>query len=79
MIDVLDIIKKISDKKKDDGKFPNYAMFPDVMSEVTNQVKAEINRLIKEKNIKYYNTINSFGFEVTETLIEDEDKSRSNG
>ena len=66
MIDVYDIITKISAKYKEEGKAPCFPLFSDIQAEVTKQVKQEINSLIMAKKLKYHETINSFSFEVLE-------------
>lgn len=72
MIDVLEVIKAISTKNKENRKFPSYANFADIQSEVTNQLKKEINALILAKKIKHHETINSFSFEVLEQINKNE-------
>ena len=66
MIDVFDIISKISAKKIEEGHSPEYALFSEICMEVTNQLKKEINRLIVAKKIRHHQTLNSFSFEVLE-------------
>ena len=64
MIDVLDIIRKISEQKKESKVAPDYALFNEVQNEVTKELKQEINRLITDKKLKFHRTINSFAFEI---------------
>jgi len=66
MIDVLEIIRKISEQKKESKVAPDYALFNEVQNEVTKELKQEINRLITDKKLKFHHTLNSFSFEVVE-------------
>lgn len=66
MIDVYEIIKEISAKNKEKCKAPDYATFGDIQTEVTRQLKQEINNLITAKKVRHHRTLNSFSFEVLE-------------
>ena len=66
MIDILDIIEKINAQKKDALKTPTSATLNEVMSEVTLQVKNEINQMVRERKIVYNKTLNSFSFKVAD-------------
>lgn len=69
MIDILDIIEKINAQKKDALKTPTFATLNEVMSEVTLQVKNEINQMVRERKIVYNKTLNSFSFKVADDII----------
>ena len=64
MIDVLEIIRKISEKKRIANVCPEYALFSEIQNDVTEELKNEINRLITEKKLAFHRTINSFSFEI---------------
>lgn len=70
MIDVKEIIRKISEQKKKDKVYPDYALFSEVQNEVTNEIKKEINRLITDKELIFHRTINSFSFEILDNKTE---------
>ena len=66
MIDIYEIIKEISAKNRENCKAPDYATFGDIQTEVTRQLKQEINNLIIANKIRHHRTLNSFSFEVLE-------------
>ena len=66
MIDILEIIKEISAKKREDKVEPTNAMWSDISQALTEKAKKEINQLITDKKLIFHRTINSFSFEVAE-------------
>ena len=61
--------KKINAQKKAALKTPTSATFNEVISEVTTQVKNEINQMVQERKIVYNKTLNSFSFKVADDII----------
>lgn len=69
MIDIYEIIKQINKQKADAHKVPISATFNEVMSEVTTQVKSEINQMVYDSKIVYNQTLNSFSFKATDDIL----------
>ena len=69
MIDIYKIIKQINKQKKAACKVPISATFNEVMSEITAQVKSEINQMVSENKIAYNRTLNSFSFKPTDDIF----------
>jgi len=67
MIDVQSIITSIEAGKKAKNLSPSYALFSEVMNEVSSQVKSELNQLVASGKVRWYETINSIGFETINT------------
>ena len=68
MIDIYEIIKQINEQKEDAHKAPASATFNEVMSEVTAQVKSEINQMVYDNKIVYNQTLNSFSFKAVDDI-----------
>ena len=59
---LLDQLKQIKSEKESKGLFPTHIMITEI--EMTEEVRAELNRLFKEDKIRKGQTINSHFIEV---------------
>ena len=71
---VLEIIKAVTDRKKEQKIYPNDALTIEISNYIKEKglkhswdaVKKELNRLVKEKAIIYRDTINYLSFKINE-------------
>ena len=64
MIDVIDIIKRLQQAKKDAGIAPTIVDMVHIQQEASHAVLEELRRLCKEGKIKYHQTLNGHAFSV---------------
>lgn len=76
MIDVLEIIREITDKKREDKIEPTNATWSEVSKAVEEKTKQEINQLITDKKLIFHKTLNSFSFGIAEN---DQHNQNNNG
>ena len=70
MIDIYAIVKQINEQKDEAYLNPRFALFSEVMGEVSKQAKNEINNLVGEGKLTYHKTINGVSFEVLGNINE---------
>lgn len=58
MIDLLTIISRLQQEKRDKHTVPDHIEFARLMNEVSKEVRAELNRLYKDGKIGINETIN---------------------
>ena len=62
----MDIIRNVEQEKTEKGLDPVHAMFlSDIMPAVKKLVKDTLNKLVKEKKISWFRTINDDAFKFT--------------
>lgn len=64
MIDVIAIIRAIQTKKVSAKVDPGYALFSEIMAEVSRQVKDELNKEVREGTLEFHNTLNDISFKI---------------
>ena len=64
--ELVDIIRNVEQEKTEKGLAPVHAMFlSDIMPAVKKLVKDTLNKLVKEKKISWFRTINDEAFKFT--------------
>ena len=63
MIDVYAIIKSINKQKKEACITPSYALYSEIMNDVSRQVKDEVNALYRDKKLTFNKTLNELSFD----------------
>lgn len=76
MIGVLEIIKEISERKREDKIEPTNATWSEISKAVEDKTKQEINQLITDKKLIFHKTLNSFSFGIAEN---DQQNKNNNG
>lgn len=76
MIGVLEIIKEISERKREDKIEPTNATWSEISKAVEDKTKQEINQLITDKKLIFHKTLNSFSFGIAEN---DQPNQNNNG
>lgn len=66
MIDLLTIISRLQQEKREKHIEPDHIEFARLMNEVSNEVRAELNRLYKDGKIGTTRTLNGTGVFVKE-------------
>lgn len=61
-METIEIIRKIQERKKEKKIVPDGATWVEIINEVANETKAELNTLVKEKKIKFNKTLNDIIF-----------------
>lgn len=64
MIDVIDIIKRLQQAKKDAGIEPHIVDIVELQQEASRAALEELRRLYKEGKIKYHETLNGHSFSI---------------
>lgn len=62
MIDLVDVVKAIEERKKAENIAPSHAMFSEIVAEVGNMVKPELRQLCQDGRLDWCETLNSFAF-----------------
>lgn len=61
MIDLLTIISRLQQEKRDNNTVPDHIEFARLMNEVSKEVRSELNRLYKDGKIGTTRTLNGTG------------------
>ena len=77
MIDVMSVIASIETEKKQRGIFPSYALMEEITNKVSMIVRDEINHGVVDGKLKWYQTINSLGFETLNNLEDGKDGNKN--
>lgn len=76
---ILDIIEEISEKKREQGIYPDSASYTEISSAIHKEVKKILNSLVKAKKVSWYRSLNDTNFKLgekkKEVVKEPEDKS----
>ena len=67
MIDIYKVINKICEQKREAQIIPCFAIYSEIMNEVSRQVKQEINDLVSDKKLTFHRTLNNVSFEIIQT------------
>lgn len=59
MIDVIEIISGLQQQKREKNITPDHVLFPDLKNAFQDELKKELNRLVRERKIGVSNTLNS--------------------
>lgn len=59
---LLRIIRKIQGNKKEKKIAPDYATYVEITHEVVEEVKQNLNEMVKEKKLKFNRTLNDIAF-----------------
>lgn len=73
MIDVYNIIKEINNKNEEANMSPSSASHNEIMERIKEQVREDINNLVREKKVLFHKTINGLSFEV----VDDEEMEKA--
>lgn len=66
-LDVMEIIKEISQEKKDKHITPSHALRVDVKNRIMDKLREDLQQLVDEGKIEVGETINDLYFEVKES------------
>lgn len=64
MIDVLETLVRLRDKRRADNLIPDYVPYAELANDIISQVREELNRLYAEKKISVKNTLNNKSIEI---------------
>ena len=64
MIDLVDVVKTIEERKKSQNISPTHAMFSEIAAEVGNMVKPELRQLCQDGKLDWCETLNSYAFSI---------------
>jgi len=64
MIDVLETLIRLRDKRRADNIIPDYVPYAELANDIMSQVREELNRLYAEKKISVKNTLNNKSIEI---------------
>lgn len=62
---ILDIIQRLSDEKRAKHIVPSAVLYSEISNALNEQIKPELNQLVKDKKITFHRTINDLSFEIT--------------
>lgn len=64
MIDLVDIIKTIEERKRSLGISPTHAVLNEIVAEIDKRIKPELRQLCQDGKLDWCETLNSYAFSI---------------